>query len=119
MACDTFIDGPLTIELEEGADAISVRWRGKSTARDPGRFILPVLTKALEQSSARRWVVALEEPAVTSIRSTLFANSRADCWRFLVSWQIVSMIRISASLSRAESITLLTKPVKRSGICVV
>ena len=37
----------LTLELEEQGDSINVAWTGKSTARNPGDFLSPILTEAL------------------------------------------------------------------------
>ncbi len=47
MSSETFTDRTLTLELND-EDNVNVVWRGKSTAREPGQFILPVLAKALD-----------------------------------------------------------------------
>jgi hypothetical protein len=44
---EIFTDQSLTLELEERDDGVFVRWKGKSTSRDPGLFVLPLLTRAL------------------------------------------------------------------------
>lgn len=46
MSAETFTDNGLSITVREN-EQIYVEWQGKSTARDPGRFILPVLSQAL------------------------------------------------------------------------
>lgn len=44
----TFTDGPLTLRLYEKPEEVHLEWSGLSMARDPGQFLLPVLTRALE-----------------------------------------------------------------------
>ncbi len=45
MPCETFHRDALTLELRDDPDLVSVLWSGSSTAREPGKFILGVLTK--------------------------------------------------------------------------
>ena len=42
------VDGPLTLHVHENGNVIEITWRGRSVAREPGQFILPILTKALD-----------------------------------------------------------------------
>lgn len=53
MANEEFEDGALKLEVGEGADCISVTWRGRSVARDPGHFILPILTRVVEEGGRK------------------------------------------------------------------
>ena len=46
-----FENGLLKLEVTENSDAISVGWKGKSTERNPGSFITPILLKILKNSS--------------------------------------------------------------------
>lgn len=50
MSSETFADRNLSLKVEDDGHVIRVDWRGKSTARDPGRFIAPILSKALDHS---------------------------------------------------------------------
>lgn len=47
---ESFEDGPLRLELEESQTNLTVTWRGRSMAREPGHFLLPILTRAIEVS---------------------------------------------------------------------
>ncbi|MFH2131698.1 MAG: hypothetical protein ABIK68_15095 [bacterium] len=48
---EVFENNLLKITLQENKDAIEVKWNGKSTDRDPGAFISPILLNVLELSS--------------------------------------------------------------------
>ena len=48
MKEETFTDGPLTLRLFETPESVCLEWRGQSTAREPGKFLLPVLSKSLD-----------------------------------------------------------------------
>jgi len=50
MQARTHTQGLLTLEVEDTAEAVQVRWRGKSTSREPSEFILPILIRALDDS---------------------------------------------------------------------
>ena len=66
---ETFTNGPLTLEVDDTAAAVEVRWLGKSTAREPGQFLVPVLTQALERSQTSRRRLDLD------FRKTEYLNS--------------------------------------------
>ncbi len=46
-----FENGLLKLEVMENSDSISVGWKGKSTERNPGSFLTPILLKILKNSS--------------------------------------------------------------------
>lgn len=48
MTEESFVDGPLTLRLYETPDAVVLEWLGMSMAREPGLFVTPVLSKALD-----------------------------------------------------------------------
>lgn len=48
MVEQTFVDGPLTLKLLEKENAVVLEWAGMSMAREPGQFLLPILSKALD-----------------------------------------------------------------------
>jgi len=58
MTSELFTDQALTLELIAAQD-VTLTWRGKSTARDPAAFLLPILTKALDHgvSQSKRLVL--------------------------------------------------------------
>ena len=41
----------LNIEVTEDDDTINAIWKGKSIDREPGRFIMPILTRMIKSSS--------------------------------------------------------------------
>jgi hypothetical protein len=69
MKEETFVDGPLTLRLFETGDAVSLEWRGQSMAREPGRFLLPVLSKALDLGLQRN------KPLVIDFQQLEYLNS--------------------------------------------
>jgi hypothetical protein len=64
-----FQEGALTLELEQAQGEVRVSWSGRSTAREPGRFILPVLSKAVELCEESR------APLVLDFRKIEYMNS--------------------------------------------
>jgi hypothetical protein len=48
MADHTYTDDALTLRLFETDDAIRLEWSGMSMARDPGKFLVPILSRALD-----------------------------------------------------------------------
>jgi hypothetical protein len=60
MHSEVFTDQALTIEVREQGTAVEVIWKGKSTARDPGLFILPVLAKVLELANQKNKPLVLD-----------------------------------------------------------
>ena len=48
MTNEQFTDGPLTLELDERPAEITLTWRGRSIAREPAQFLLPILTRVIE-----------------------------------------------------------------------
>jgi hypothetical protein len=81
----------LSIEVEDAGDGVKVVWHGSSTARDPGRFILPILTRALERSSSS------DKPVVLDFRSVEYLNSST----------ITPVIRILEQARRGSARVLL------------
>ena len=59
MATETFTSGALSLDLSEG-DTITIAWRGKSSARSPGEFILPILSQALDRGESQGKAVEID-----------------------------------------------------------
>lgn len=68
-AVKRWTQGELTLELAEAQGELRVTWRGKSSDREPSRFLVPVLTAALE--SARNAGL----PLVLDFRELDYMNS--------------------------------------------
>jgi hypothetical protein len=47
----------LTLEVEEDDASIIIKWLGKSVDREPGVFIIPIMTKVMERSSDTKKVI--------------------------------------------------------------
>lgn len=56
----TFQQHALKLELREEEAEISVTWSGRSTGREPGTFIVPVLTRAVELGRTQNKPVVLD-----------------------------------------------------------
>lgn len=48
---EKYINNQLTIEVEENGSEINIRFRGKSTERDPSTFISPILAESMQNSA--------------------------------------------------------------------
>jgi hypothetical protein len=57
---ETFRDSALTLEVGDEDGAVVVRWSGKSTAREPGKFILGVLTRAIDRCANENRALVLD-----------------------------------------------------------
>ena len=68
MGNTSFTDRSLTIEIHSDS-TVQVSWRGRSTARDPEQFILPILTQALDTAGAE------DKPLVLDFRHLEYMNS--------------------------------------------
>jgi len=64
-----FTEGALKLELEQSSSEVRVHWSGRSTAREPSRFILPVLSRAVELCDESR------RPLVLDFRRIEYMNS--------------------------------------------
>ena len=60
MTAEHFEDGPLHLDLEETDSDVVVTWRGRSIAREPGQFLLPILTRVVEQGDRTKKRVILD-----------------------------------------------------------
>jgi hypothetical protein len=56
--------------VNEEPTGVSVLWKGRSTARDPAEFIVPILTKALDRATALRCPLNLDFRAIEYFNSS-------------------------------------------------
>lgn len=59
----------LTIKVVEHEDTIDVKWEGKSTDREPAKFISPILVKVLEMAGG------LNKRIIMDFQSLAYMNS--------------------------------------------
>jgi hypothetical protein len=69
MRTETFTSRALTLEVIEEQAGITVTWRGRSTARDPAEFLIPILTRALDRA------MEMKLPLVLDFRALEYFNS--------------------------------------------
>jgi hypothetical protein len=67
-----YVEGDLTLEISEGPSELRVVWRGKSAAREPGRFLSPVLAELLEQARGSRARLVHDFSALEYMNSSTF-----------------------------------------------
>jgi hypothetical protein len=67
-----YAHGELTLELSRSPGELRVSWRGKSADREPGRFLMPVLTEALERARGEGVPLALDFSALEYMNSSTF-----------------------------------------------
>jgi hypothetical protein len=69
MRTETYTSHALSLDVVEEQAGITVTWRGRSTARDPAEFLIPILTRALDRA------MELKRPLVLDFRSLEYFNS--------------------------------------------
>ena len=52
--------GSLRLEIIENENDISVIWLGKSTDREPGKFLIPILTEAVHKAAVSEKIVIFD-----------------------------------------------------------
>jgi len=64
-AAESYVNDQLKIDLIENEETYTVRFLGKSFLRDPNQFVLPILSKALEDTiaGAKRMVIDFRDLA--------------------------------------------------------
>ena len=60
MSTQTFTSHTLTLTQTEDADSVTISWKGRSTARDPAEFLIPILTAALKHAAEVRKPLTLD-----------------------------------------------------------
>lgn len=69
MSHETFRENALTLELRDEEGAVYVVWSGRSIEREPGPFIVPVLTRAIELGRNG------SKPLILDFQSVAYMNS--------------------------------------------
>ncbi len=67
-----YVQGDLTLELRESPSELRLAWRGKSADREPGRFLVPVLSEALERARTRGVALVMDFCALDYMNSSTF-----------------------------------------------
>ena len=67
-----YAQGDLTLEVVEGGGELRVVWRGKSADREPGRFLVPVLSELLERARAAGVRLVLDFSPLEYMNSSTF-----------------------------------------------
>ena len=69
MEAQTYTDDALALRLFETDDAVRLEWSGMSMAREPGKFISPILARALDLG------LQSNKPLVIDFKSLEYLNS--------------------------------------------
>jgi hypothetical protein len=67
-----YAEGDLALEVSEGGGEVRAVWRGKSADREPGRFLVPVLSDLLEQARAASARLVLDFSPLEYMNSSTF-----------------------------------------------
>ena len=70
MPTETFTNSTLSLTLSEDEKTVSVVWKGRSTARDPAEFLIPILTRALDRASEARHPLTLDFTGIEYFNSS-------------------------------------------------
>jgi hypothetical protein len=65
-------EGPLAIELVREGERLRLAFTGKSSDREPGRFIMPVLQDAIERARAANAALVLDFCGLEYMNSSTF-----------------------------------------------
>ncbi len=65
-------EGPLSIELVKDGERLRLGFTGKSSDREPGRFIMPVLQDAIERARAAKATLVLDFCELEYMNSSTF-----------------------------------------------
>jgi hypothetical protein len=65
-------EGQLSIELVEDGERLRLEFGGKSSDREPGRFIMPVLQDAIERARATNAPLVLDFSGLEYMNSSTF-----------------------------------------------
>lgn len=65
-------EGALVLELVRSGGELRLGWRGKSADREPGRFLVPVLSDAIEQARGEGATLVLDFRELEYMNSSTF-----------------------------------------------
>jgi hypothetical protein len=71
-AVKRWTQGELALELVQGPGELRVVWRGKSSDREPSRFLVPVLTDALDRARQASLPLVLDFRELDYMNSSTF-----------------------------------------------
>jgi hypothetical protein len=66
------VEGELVLEVRPGGDQVRVVWTGKSADREPGRFLVPVLSSLLGEARAAGARLVLDFSGLDYMNSSTF-----------------------------------------------
>ena len=69
MRSETFTSHALSLTVSEEPQTLLVLWKGRSTAREPAEFLIPILTRALDRAAE------LKRPLTLDFRNIEYFNS--------------------------------------------
>jgi hypothetical protein len=109
----------LTLQVDEGDD-ISVLWIGKSSDRDPGQFVTPILTSILERAANGtkrilldfRQLAYMNSSTITPIIRLLDEAKRGTTHRITIiydksaKWQDLSFSALKAFATKDDRIRI-------------
>lgn len=68
-----FAERDLAIEVSESAEEVRLAWSGRSTDREPGRFLMPIFNLLLERVRGDPKRIAMDFTRVEYMNSSTFA----------------------------------------------
>ncbi|MBI1949430.1 MAG: hypothetical protein HYS27_27335 [Deltaproteobacteria bacterium] len=60
MPTEQFEDGSLKLTLDDNGGILTLVWQGRSVAREPGLFLLPILTRLIERGEKDKKRIVLD-----------------------------------------------------------
>ncbi len=77
-----YAEGDLRIDVETIGDVVRLAWKGKSSARDPGRTLRPFFEEVAKEAAARNATIEMRLNALEYFNSSTLAAIIRSVWRF-------------------------------------
>ncbi len=71
-AMKQYVENDLTLDLTQSPGELRLTWRGKSSDREPSRFLAPILSDALERARVAGVPLAMDFSALEYMNSSTF-----------------------------------------------
>jgi len=105
---ETYISNLLKIEVDEDDSAIYIKWLGKSVDREPGAFVIPILSNAIEKGSAGKKRVVMDfcslefmnSSTITPVSKIMETAKGGDCHLQIIYTRSINWQELSFSALR-------------------
>ena len=101
---ETYKNNMLRIEVEEDESTIYIKWLGKSVDREPGIFVTPILSRAIEKGEGGKKVIMdfcnlefMNSSTITPISKIMESAKSGNCRLSILYTQSINWQELSFS----------------------